>query len=156
DAVGAPFDVDVDRPLLVGGQEEALQPAALAGHGARRLLQPLARVGAERRLEGVVAPFDAAALGDDGDRCLDSLGDRVVAHCGTLMARSCCSLARWNSVLNGSKGERISSFCRSRRPSINETRKPSCALRLKRSKFVRNSALSRGTACKPLGLPMSS
>ena len=126
DTIRTSFDIDVERAVRIGVEKEALKPTAFAGHRARGLRQPLPGVGAERRFEGVVAPFDAAMFIHDGDRRLQMFGDDVFVvccrHCGTVIARSCWSLASVKRVVNWSNGLRMSSFCRSRRPSMSDMR----------------------------------
>jgi len=107
DAIRASGDFDVDGSLLVTGKKKSLQPPALTGDGARRFLNPWRRSGAERPLERLVAPLDAAVVVDDRDRRLQMLGDRIAAadiwcgrHDGIVIARSFSSFARLNSVVN--------------------------------------------------------
>ena len=83
DAVDASLDLDVDGPLVVRFDEEALQPAALAGHGARGFLEPSAGVGAEGLFEGAVAIADRPVVADDGDargQMIEQLGNVSWRH----------------------------------------------------------------------------
>ncbi len=80
--------------------KKSLQPATLSGHRAGRFLEPLLGIGTESHLEGAVAVAHRAVVADDGNagrKMIEQLGE---FHVGTVMARSCWSLARMKMVVN--------------------------------------------------------